>query len=223
MRLDRVTMAIAALQALGFAATGSAQSKSKSPAEVSAEAAEEDPTEQGMEEDDTSSSATIQDKTGSASGIGLDKSPLGSGGKDEDASGSASDPLDEAADDILDQSFSQPGIGQDTGHARKQRTGGAAVAVPEQEQPLPGVELKEKESPKRAAKEKETIVIKDKDVIIKMQKALIKRGAKIKADGVMGASTIEALKAFQKQSGLKADGNPGPATLTKLGIVYIAK
>jgi len=66
-------------------------------------------------------------------------------------------------------------------------------------------------------------VITDKQVILKIQRALTKHGAKLNQDGVMGDSTISALKDFQEKNGLKADGNPGPATLTKLGIVYIGK
>jgi murein L,D-transpeptidase YcbB/YkuD len=215
---------LTAVSIMAFTAAAAAQSGKKSPAQVSSEAAEEDPSEQGMEEEDNTSSAKVQDKTGSASGIGLDKSPLGAGSKqDDETKGTTSDALDEAADDILDQSFSQPGNDQDTGHASKKRTGEADVAVPDKDKPLPGVELKKKEKTKQAAKQKETVVIKDKEVIIKIQHALIKRGAAITPDGKMGQSTVDALKEFQTRSGLKADGNPNPATLTKLGIIYIAK
>ncbi|MEM9145381.1 MAG: peptidoglycan-binding domain-containing protein [Pseudomonadota bacterium] len=52
-----------------------------------------------------------------------------------------------------------------------------------------------------------------------LQNALNKAGAKPKlvADGAFGKKTAEAVKAFQKKSGLKADGIAGKATMAALG------
>ena len=51
-----------------------------------------------------------------------------------------------------------------------------------------------------------------------IQEALIKDGAKIKADGMMGRHTRAALKSFQKKNGLKVTGRADKATLKKLGL-----
>lgn len=51
-----------------------------------------------------------------------------------------------------------------------------------------------------------------------VQEALIKVGAKLKADGIMGKHTRAALRAYQKKSGLKVSGRLNKATLQKLGI-----
>jgi carboxyl-terminal processing protease len=48
------------------------------------------------------------------------------------------------------------------------------------------------------------------------QEALIKDGAKIKADGIMGKQTHSAIKAFQKKNGLKVNGKLDKETLAKL-------
>jgi peptidoglycan hydrolase-like protein with peptidoglycan-binding domain len=51
-----------------------------------------------------------------------------------------------------------------------------------------------------------------------VQEALIKDGAKIKADGIMGRQTRSALQSFQKQNGLKVTGKADQETLKKLGV-----
>ena len=52
-----------------------------------------------------------------------------------------------------------------------------------------------------------------------VQKALAKGGLyKGKIDGMIGTVTTNAVKAFQKKNGLKADGIIGPMTLKKLGV-----
>ncbi len=51
-----------------------------------------------------------------------------------------------------------------------------------------------------------------------VQEALNKTGAKLKADGFMGARTRAAIKEFQSKHGLKATGYAGPATLKALGV-----
>ena len=52
-----------------------------------------------------------------------------------------------------------------------------------------------------------------------VQQALAKDGLyKGKVDGMIGPVTNNAVKAFQKKNGLKADGIIGPMTLKKLGV-----
>ena len=51
----------------------------------------------------------------------------------------------------------------------------------------------------------------------KLQQTLKAKGYKVSADGAFGANTEKAVKAFQKKSGLKADGVVGKTTATKLG------
>lgn len=199
---------------IGFfilANTGLAQSsgKSKTPAQSSAEALEEAPTEQGMEDDEESTQPTTPDQSSKASGIGLDGNALPKKKQPADEPGTKfqSEDLDEAADDILNESFSQPGYDQNTGHTKKNKTGEIKVAVPEVKAPLPGVQLEKRTNNKKEEAEKaEKVVITDKQVILKIQKALVKHGASLNPDGVMGASTIEALKEFQDKNGLKPDG-----------------
>ena len=219
-------IAVAVIGVSMLANTGFAQVKSKTPAQSSAEAIEEAPSEQGMEDDEDATEPATQDQSSKASGIGLDgKSQRKKKSTVEETTPKyKSEDLDEAADDILNESFSQPGYDQDTGHTGKTKSGNANVAVPEVSAPLPGVKLEKKPVyNKEEAAKAEKVVITDKQVILKIQKALVKHGAKLNPDGVMGASTIDALKEFQDNNDLKPDGNPTPATLTKLGIIYIGK
>ena len=51
-----------------------------------------------------------------------------------------------------------------------------------------------------------------------IQEALNAHGAHLKADGKMGKATREAIKAFQKESGLKATGYANKKTREKLGV-----
>jgi peptidoglycan hydrolase-like protein with peptidoglycan-binding domain len=48
------------------------------------------------------------------------------------------------------------------------------------------------------------------------QESLIKQGAKIEADGIMGKHTRNAIKAFQKKNMLKVNGKLDKETLAKL-------
>ncbi len=48
------------------------------------------------------------------------------------------------------------------------------------------------------------------------QEALIKDGAKIKADGILGKQTRAAIKAFQKKDKLKVTGKLDKETMAKL-------
>jgi hypothetical protein len=220
----KITVAVIGVSML--ANTSFAQTKSKTPAQSSAEATSEAPSEQGMEDDEDATEPATPDQSSKASGIGLDGNTQRKkkGTVEETNPKYKSEDLDEAADDILNESFSQPGYDQDTGHTDKNKTGTADVAVPAVTAPLPSVKLEKKPAyNKEDAAKAEKVVIKDKQVIFKIQKALVKHGAKLTPDGILGAATVEALKEFQDINDLKPDGNPTPATLTKLGIIYIGK
>lgn len=55
--------------------------------------------------------------------------------------------------------------------------------------------------------------------VLALQKALNRKGSKrIAEDGVFGADTVEAIKAYQKSSKLAVDGIAGPETCKRLGI-----
>jgi peptidoglycan hydrolase-like protein with peptidoglycan-binding domain len=54
--------------------------------------------------------------------------------------------------------------------------------------------------------------------VITLQKALNKKGAKLKADGAFGSKTEIALKAFQKKNKIKVDGVAGPSTWKALSV-----
>jgi murein L,D-transpeptidase YcbB/YkuD len=51
-----------------------------------------------------------------------------------------------------------------------------------------------------------------------VQEALDKEGYKLKADGLMGKHTRNALKSYQKKNGLKVTGKIDEATLAKLNV-----
>lgn len=56
------------------------------------------------------------------------------------------------------------------------------------------------------------------DDVRKVQHALVKAGFKLDVDGIFGKDTDAAIKQFQKQKNLKADGIVGQATLAALGV-----
>lgn len=59
----------------------------------------------------------------------------------------------------------------------------------------------------------------DRGVVVKqIQKALRLAGFGVIDDGIWGPITTEAVVAFQRAKGLKADGLAGPATIAKMGI-----
>lgn len=51
----------------------------------------------------------------------------------------------------------------------------------------------------------------------KLQTALNRAGATLKKDGIYGAATVQAVKNFQEDYGLKIDGICGPTTWGALG------
>lgn len=53
-----------------------------------------------------------------------------------------------------------------------------------------------------------------------VQEALNAHGAKLNADGKWGKETREAIKAFQKENGLKATGYANKKTRGKLGVKF---
>lgn len=56
------------------------------------------------------------------------------------------------------------------------------------------------------------------DDVRRLQLGLVKQGYKISADGIFGQGTTDAVVAFQKASGLIADGLAGNATQKALGV-----
>ena len=83
----------------------------------------------------------------------------------------------------------------------------------------PAAEQQKAEAPaaKQAAKHAKRAV-KGNAQVKAVQEALIKNGAKLTADGVMGKHTRIALRQYQKKNGLKSTGKADKATLEKLGI-----
>jgi len=59
--------------------------------------------------------------------------------------------------------------------------------------------------------------------VVSIQEALNAKGANppIKADGVFGSDTVNAVKTFQQQNNLDADGIVGPKTFAALGIMDV--
>ncbi len=57
-----------------------------------------------------------------------------------------------------------------------------------------------------------------KEEALTVQKALVAKGYKIKADGKWGWKSHKALKEFQKKNGLKPTGHPDEKTLEALGL-----
>lgn len=54
--------------------------------------------------------------------------------------------------------------------------------------------------------------------VLKLQEKLKGRGYSLKADGIFGTKTLEAVKAFQADNGLVVDGIVGSKTWGKLHI-----
>ncbi len=71
--------------------------------------------------------------------------------------------------------------------------------------------------PQAALGDYATLRIGDKsDEVLRMQQALLDIGQTLKADGIFGPATQAAVRAFQKEQGLKVDGKAGDKTLTRL-------
>jgi hypothetical protein len=56
------------------------------------------------------------------------------------------------------------------------------------------------------------------DDVLAVQKALIQKGFNLKADGIFGPATDNAVTAFQNKQGLTPDGIVGPGTRKALGL-----
>lgn len=56
------------------------------------------------------------------------------------------------------------------------------------------------------------------DDVLAVQKALVQKGFNLKADGIFGAATDNAVTAFQNRQGLTPDGIVGPGTRRALGL-----
>ena len=56
------------------------------------------------------------------------------------------------------------------------------------------------------------------DDVRQVQEALVKVKISVTVDGVFGSGTDKAVKQFQQQKGLTADGVVGPATRIELGL-----
>ncbi len=61
-------------------------------------------------------------------------------------------------------------------------------------------------------------MMKNKAWVKRVQEALIAHGAHLRADGLCGIHTVQALRRFQKSHGLKVTGMPDPKTLKALGL-----
>ncbi len=90
-------------------------------------------------------------------------------------------------------------------------TPAAAPAAPAKAAPA-------KKAAKKPMKHMKMAKRKPSPFVMKVQKALVAKGAKIKADGYFGPSTRKAIKAFQKTHKLKATGHVDAATKKALGV-----
>ena len=54
--------------------------------------------------------------------------------------------------------------------------------------------------------------------VVALQEALSEAGYELECDGIFGANTSEAVKAFQEASELDCDGIAGPDTFAALGL-----
>ncbi|MCF8043422.1 MAG: peptidoglycan-binding protein [Desulfarculaceae bacterium] len=70
----------------------------------------------------------------------------------------------------------------------------------------------------KPAKTKAMKAVKRSPKVRMLQDTLNSKGAKLKVDGIMGKKTRMALKAFQKQNGLKVTGKVDAATKKALGL-----
>ncbi len=96
-----------------------------------------------------------------------------------------------------------------------------AAAQPAVAQPAaaaPAAAAPAKAAPVKKGKKGKVAAVKPNPKVRALQDALNAKGAKLKVDGVMGKQTRMALKAFQKDNGLKVTGKVDAATKKALGF-----
>jgi peptidoglycan hydrolase-like protein with peptidoglycan-binding domain len=125
--------------------------------------------------------------------------------------------LEEEADALLQKSFSQPGTHQDSGWNGTEGAEKAKVNAPEQKSLGKPVE---KSAPRHVTVNDDPTapVTLDRADRINVQRALMKLGHKLRADGKFGAQTRAAIVEFQKSKGLTASGDVDGETMSALGL-----
>lgn len=93
-----------------------------------------------------------------------------------------------------------------------------AVAQPAAAAPAPAAPAPAKAVAAQKAKAPKSVAAKPNPKVRALQDALNTKGAKLKVDGMMGKKTRTALKAFQKENGLKVTGKVDAATKKALGL-----
>lgn len=93
-----------------------------------------------------------------------------------------------------------------------------AVAQPAAQAPAAAAPAVAAPAKKAKAKAHKAVAAKPNAKVRVLQDALNSKGAKLKVDGLMGKQTRVALKAFQKENGLKVTGKVDAATKKALGL-----
>lgn len=93
-----------------------------------------------------------------------------------------------------------------------------AVAQPAAQAPAAAAPAAAPVAKKAKAKASKAVAAKPNARVRVLQDALNSKGAKLKVDGLMGKQTRMALKAFQKDNGLKVTGKVDAATKKALGL-----
>ncbi|MBU1154250.1 MAG: peptidoglycan-binding protein [Proteobacteria bacterium] len=93
-----------------------------------------------------------------------------------------------------------------------------APAAPAVAAPAPAAPAPAKAVAAQKAKAPKSVTAKPNAKVRALQDTLNSKGAKLKVDGMMGKKTRMALKAFQKENGLKVTGKVDAATKKALGL-----
>ncbi|MBU4604442.1 MAG: peptidoglycan-binding protein [Proteobacteria bacterium] len=93
-----------------------------------------------------------------------------------------------------------------------------AAAQPAVAAPAPAAPAPAKAVAAQKAKAPKSVTAKPNAKVRALQDTLNSKGAKLKVDGMMGKKTRMALKAFQKENGLKVTGKVDAATKKALGL-----